>query len=55
MAKADSQEPSRKLLHTLKISQAERLHLRQAAASRGTTMSDLIRDALRREGALPAQ
>jgi hypothetical protein len=38
----------------MKISPAERAYLRQAAATRGTTMSAMIRDALRRDGALPA-
>jgi len=38
----------------MKISPAERAYLRQAAAARGTTMSGLIRDALRSVDALPA-
>lgn len=54
MAKADSQQNARPLLHTLRVSPEERAHLQRAAVSRGITMSDIIRDALRRDGALPA-
>ena len=43
------------MLLTMRTSAAERAHLRQVASERSTTVSDLIRDALRREGALPAQ
>jgi D-alanyl-D-alanine carboxypeptidase len=56
MAQAESRKQTgRPLLQTMKISASERAHLQQVASARSTTVSDLIRQALRREGALPAQ
>ena len=56
MANASStQSTAKTLLLTVRTDAAERAHLQQVAAERSTTVSNLIRDALRREGALPAQ
>jgi hypothetical protein len=57
MAQADRQQQqaaSRRLLANVRVSIDERAHLQQVALDRSTTVSDLIRQALRREGALPA-
>lgn len=56
MAQADRQQraASRRLLANVRVSIDERAHLQQVALDRSTTVSDLIRQALRREGALPA-
>jgi hypothetical protein len=57
MAKADRQEQKtgRQLLANVRVTASERAHLQQVASSRSTTVSDLMRQALRRDGALPAQ
>ncbi len=56
MAQADRrQQTGRPLLQTMKISATERAHLQQVASSRAITVSALIRQALARDGALPAQ
>jgi hypothetical protein len=38
----------------VRVNAAEQAHLKQAAIDRSTTVSAVIRDALRRDGALPA-
>jgi hypothetical protein len=56
MAQAKRQQQTlRPLIANLRVNATERAHLQQVASARSTTVSDLIRDALRREGALPAQ
>ena len=57
MAQADRQEKRviRLEIANTRVTTAERDYLRQVAVNRGTTMSDLIRDALRRDGSLPAE
>ncbi len=57
MAQADRQQQktARQLLANVRVTAAERAHLQQVASARSSTVSDLIRQALRREGALPAQ
>jgi hypothetical protein len=55
MAKANSQQKTgRPLLLTMRTNADERAHLHKVASARSITVSDLIRQALRREGALPA-
>ena len=54
MAKAKSPELLRPVMANLRVTINERAHLQQVALDRSTTVSDLIRQALRREGALPA-
>lgn len=57
MAKADRQQQKtgRQLLANVRVTASERAHLQQVASARSTTVSDLMRQALRRDGALPAQ
>ena len=57
MAQADRQQQTtaRQLLANVRVTAAERAHLQQVASARSTTVSDLIRQALARDGALPAQ
>ena len=57
MAQADRQEKTvtRLEIANTRVSTAERDYLRQVARDRSTTVSDLIRTALRNEGSLPAQ
>ncbi len=57
MAQADRQQQTtaRLVIANARVTTAERAHLQQVASARSTTVSDLIRHALRREGALPAQ
>lgn len=57
MAKADSQQQTtaREVIANLRVTALERAHLQQVASARSTTVSDLMRQALRRDGALPAQ
>jgi len=57
MAQADRQQQqtvTRRLLANVRVSVDERAHLQQVASDRSTTVSALIRQALRNEGALPA-
>jgi hypothetical protein len=49
MAKADS----RQLLANVRVTPAERAYMQQVASSRSMSVSDLMRQALRKEGALP--
>ena len=55
MATADGQQlkTSRTAVCNFRLSDDERVHLQQAVTDRSTTMSDLVRTALRNEGALP--
>jgi antitoxin component of RelBE/YafQ-DinJ toxin-antitoxin module len=57
MAKANRQPQteSRKLLFNVRIDAAERAHLKKVAADRSLTVSDVIREALRRDGVLPTR
>lgn len=57
MAQADRQQPktARQILVNWRVTAAERAHLKEVASARSTTASDLIRQALRRDGALPAK
>ena len=57
MAQADrpQQTTARLVIANARVTASERAHLQQVASARSTTVSDLIRQALRREGALPAQ
>lgn len=57
MAQADRQQQTtaRLVIANARVTASERAHLQQVASARSTTVSDLIRQALRREGALPAQ
>lgn len=57
MAQANRQQQTtvRLVIANARITAFERAHLQQVASARSTTVSDLIRQALRREGALPAQ
>ena len=56
MAQADRQE-KRILLEiaNMRVTAAERAHLHKVARDRQTTLSGLMRQALRNEGALPAE
>lgn len=54
MAKAtSSKQISRTLLANMRVTAAERAHLQRVASERSITVSDLMRQALRRTGALP--
>jgi uncharacterized protein (DUF1778 family) len=56
MAQASRQQTMEKtVLFNVKITTDQRSYLHKAAAERGVSASDLIRTALRREGALPPQ
>jgi hypothetical protein len=55
MAQATSRETGRPLIANLRVTAAERAQIHKVAAQRGVSASDLIRQALRREGALPPQ
>lgn len=55
MAKALSPDGPRRLLVPVRVTATEQAQLREVAAARALTVSDLVRQALRREGALPAQ
>ena len=57
MAKADRQQhtAAREVIANLRVTPMERAHLKQVASARATTVSDLMRQALRRDGALPAR
>ncbi len=57
MATADGQQQktSRTVVCNVRLSVEERVHLQQAVTDRSTTVSDLLRQALRNEGALPAE
>lgn len=57
MAQADRQQQTtaRQVIANLRVTATERAHLQQVASARSTTVSDLMRQALRRDGALPAQ
>jgi len=44
----------RSLLANVRVTSQERAYLKQTASDRSTTVSAIIRDALRRDGALPA-
>ncbi len=46
---------SRKVLFTMKTSPSERAQIRAAAEARGISAAEMIRRALRNEGALPAK
>ncbi len=56
MAQADRQQKtvSRLEIANVRVSAAERAHLHQVARDRSTTLSSLIRQALRNDGAMPA-
>ena len=56
MAQADRQPKtvSRLEIANARVSAAERAHLHQVARDRSTTLSGLIRQALRNDGAMPA-
>jgi len=56
MATADRQQQTtgRHLLANVRVTATERAYLQQVASARATTVSDLMRTALRNEGALPA-
>jgi hypothetical protein len=47
------QPTSRLLIANMRVTAAERDHLQKVASERSTSVSDLMRAALRREGALP--
>lgn len=49
-----TQEP-RPIRASVRLSATERSHLQQAASARATTPSELIRQALRRDGVMPAR
>ena len=54
MAKPEAKTPiDRRLLANMRVTAAERAHLQRVAAERSTTISDVMRQALRRDGALP--
>jgi len=57
MAQADRQQQTtaRLVIANARVTATERAHLQQVASARSTTVSDLIRQALARDGALPAQ
>lgn len=57
MAQANRQDTTarRKVIATMRFTTAERAHLQEVATARSVTLSDLIRQALRTDGALPAQ
>lgn len=57
MAKADRplQTESRRLLFNVRVDAAERAYLKQVATDRSLTVSDVIREALRRDGVLPTR
>ena len=57
MAQADRQQKtvSRLEIANARVSAAERAHLHKVARDRQTTLSGLMRQALRNEGALPAE
>jgi hypothetical protein len=56
MAQAESQQTaSRPLVLSMRTNAAERAHLQKMASARSITVSDLIRQALHRDGVLPAQ
>lgn len=57
MAQANRQQQTtaRLVIANARVTATERAHLRQVASARATTVSDLIRQALARDGALPAQ
>jgi len=56
MATADRQQQTtgRHLLANVRVSATERAYLQQVASARATTVSDLMRQALRNDGAMPA-
>lgn len=57
MAKASRQKQKtvREVIANLRVTVTERTHLHEVASSRSITVSDLIRQALARDGALPAK
>lgn len=59
MAKASRQQQTtataREAIANLRVTVTERAHLQEVASARSITVSDLMRQALRRDGALPAQ
>ena len=57
MAQADRQQKtvSRLEIANARVSAAERVHLHKVARDRGTTLSGLIRQSLRKNGALPPE
>lgn len=57
MAKASRQQQTtaREVIANLRVTVTERAHLQEVASARSITVSDLMRQALRRDGALPAQ
>jgi len=57
MAKASrqKQKTAREVIANLRVTVTERAHLQEVASARSITVSDLMRQALRRDGALPAQ
>jgi len=57
MAKASRQKQKtvREVIANLRVTVTERAHLQEVASARSITVSDLMRQALRRDGALPAK
>ena len=57
MAQADRQQPTtvRVVLANVRLTTTERAHLRRVALDRCVSVSDVMRQALRNEGALPPE
>lgn len=57
MAQADRQQPTtvRLVLANVRLTTTERAHLRRVALDRCVSVSDVMREALRNEGALPPE
>lgn len=54
MASREPKGEPRKVVTSYKLSVTEHQHLRQVAAARGMTAGQIVREALRKEGALPS-
>ena len=57
MAQADRQQPTtvKVVLANVRLTTTERAHLRRVALDRCVSMSDVMREALRNNGALPPE
>ena len=57
MAQADRQQPTtvKVVLANVRLTTNERAHLRRVALDRCVSMSDVMREALRNDGALPPE
>ena len=57
MAQADRQQPTtvKVVLANVRLTTTERAHLRRVALDRCISMSDVMREALRNNGALPPE